>query len=196
MTAAVGATAGGAAPAGATTESGAAANLTAVSGSAPQLRIVDDVPTADAAPTTGAAATVAPATAPTGPPPTIAPIDPTPPTTGSGTTAAPPPAAGPTAGEPVGTSAAGPAGLGSPDGPVDPAVTPGRVHRVAAGEHFWSIAADAVSARLGRTPEDDEVVRYWMALIDANRDRLADPSDPDLIHPGLELVLPEVQPLT
>jgi nucleoid-associated protein YgaU len=34
------------------------------------------------------------------------------------------------------------------------------------------------------------VGRYWRRLIDANRDRLVDPGNPDLLLPGQELVLP------
>ena len=66
------------------------------------------------------------------------------------------------------------------------------------GEHFWRIASDRVAAELGRAPSDREVVGYWLELIEANRDRLVDPDDPDLIHPGLVLVLPDTAatPLT
>ncbi len=67
---------------------------------------------------------------------------------------------------------------------------------VRGGEHFWSIASDRLAEHLGRGPDDREVVRYWLELIDSNRDRLVDPSDPDLIHPGLELVLPDPAGLT
>jgi nucleoid-associated protein YgaU len=34
------------------------------------------------------------------------------------------------------------------------------------------------------------VAPYWRAVIDANRDRLAVPGDPDLILPGQVIVLP------
>ena len=50
------------------------------------------------------------------------------------------------------------------------------------GDSFWSIAADHVG--------DREVVAYWRALIAANRDRLVDPSNPDLLYPNQVLVLP------
>ena len=61
---------------------------------------------------------------------------------------------------------------------------------VAVGDSFWSIADRLVRIRLGRTPADDEVVEPWLALVDANRDRLLDPDDPDLLHPGQVLRLP------
>jgi len=182
LTAAVGAAATtNPAPAGATAESGAAANHTTVSGGAPQLRVVDGAPDVTDPAVDGPSATAAPSTAApsTGPVPAAAAgslpegndvISPAPPAA----PAAPP---------------ASPAAITAPE-------APGRIHRVADGEHFWSIATEQVRARLGRPPGDDEVVRYWMVLIDANRDRLADPADPDLIHPGLELLLPEVRPVT
>jgi hypothetical protein len=209
LTAAVGAAATGSAPpAGATSESGATPNPTTISGGAPQLVLVDVGPDADGAPD----ATDPPATVPAAPPTTAATT--TPPTTAApaaapvpgagvpvsegpvaGATVTPPTAArpgtvptpAPTADDPSG----GPAT--PPTAPVAPVTT---VHRVADGEHFWSIASDQVRTRLGRIPEDGEVVRYWLALIETNRDRLADPADPDLIHPGLELLLPEVRPVT
>lgn len=60
------------------------------------------------------------------------------------------------------------------------------------GESFWSIAADEVGRSLGRAPLDREVAEYWNGLIEANRGRLPDPSDPDLIVPGMRLAVPPV----
>jgi hypothetical protein len=57
-------------------------------------------------------------------------------------------------------------------------------------DSFWSIAEQLVRIQLGRTPADDEVLEPWLALIDANRDRLDDPDNPDLLHPGLVLRIP------
>lgn len=59
-------------------------------------------------------------------------------------------------------------------------------HVVVAGESFWSIAEQVVTERALPVP----VASYWRLLVEANRDRLVDRADPDLIHPGLELVLP------
>ena len=61
---------------------------------------------------------------------------------------------------------------------------------VRAGDHLWGIAASEMSARLGRAATDSEIGSYWRALIGANRDRLADRDNPDLILPGQTLVLP------
>ncbi|HEY5888280.1 MAG TPA: hypothetical protein VIT24_11165 [Acidimicrobiales bacterium] len=79
--------------------------------------------------------------------------------------------------------------------PPTPSVTGPVVERsvtVAVGDSFWSIAEQQVTTQLGRTPTDTEVVEPWLALIDANRDRLVDPTDPDLLHPGQVLRLPNL----
>lgn len=61
---------------------------------------------------------------------------------------------------------------------------------VAPGESFWSIAADVVAGRVGHRPSDEEVARYWVALVRANAGRLPVPGDPDLLFAGDVLVLP------
>ncbi|MET0158327.1 MAG: LysM peptidoglycan-binding domain-containing protein, partial [Acidimicrobiales bacterium] len=73
----------------------------------------------------------------------------------------------------------------------EPAPGAAQMYTVAVGDSFWSIAEDQVTIRLGRTPTDAEVLEPWLALIDANRDRLLDPADPDLLHPGQVLRLPD-----
>ena len=55
---------------------------------------------------------------------------------------------------------------------------------VSADESFWTIAADVLHGELGRAPTDAEIDPYWRRLIEHNRDRLIDPANPDLIHPG------------
>lgn len=69
-----------------------------------------------------------------------------------------------------------------------PPAEPGWV--VAPGDHLWSVAERTLAERLGRAPTHAEVVPYWCTLVDANRSRLADPSNPDLIFPGQTVVLP------
>lgn len=61
---------------------------------------------------------------------------------------------------------------------------------VLAGDHLWAIATRRVQLATGSPPEPADVEPYWLALIEANQDRLADPGDPDLLFPGQELVLP------
>lgn len=52
------------------------------------------------------------------------------------------------------------------------------------GDNFWDLAEGQLAAAWGRAPADGEVVEHWQALVDANRDALVRPGDPDLIHPG------------
>lgn len=63
-------------------------------------------------------------------------------------------------------------------------------HVVTPGDHFWSIAEGVLTATYGSTPDEASVAEYWVVLVDANRSRLIDPNNPDLIFPGQELVLP------
>ncbi|MFP5322935.1 MAG: LysM peptidoglycan-binding domain-containing protein, partial [Acidimicrobiia bacterium] len=58
------------------------------------------------------------------------------------------------------------------------------------GDSFWTIAEETVSDALARPATDDEVDPYWRRLVEANRARLVDPADPDLLHPGQVLELP------
>jgi hypothetical protein len=59
---------------------------------------------------------------------------------------------------------------------------------VVAGDHLWSIAARTV---LDRGGDDGEatIAAYWLRLIDHNRDLVGD--NPDLIHPGQMIRLPD-----
>lgn len=59
---------------------------------------------------------------------------------------------------------------------------------VEAGDHLWAIAAETVADRTGHT-DDESVGAYWQRLIEANRHIVGD--DPDLIHPGQVIELPE-----
>lgn len=59
-------------------------------------------------------------------------------------------------------------------------------HSVRPGEHFWAIAEKVVADRQLDVP----VAAYWRLLIEANRSRLTDPADPNLLLPGQVLVLP------
>ena len=82
--------------------------------------------------------------------------------------------------DPVPTPSPVPAGhveVRIPDAPVT------RTWTVAPGESFWSIAERTVA-------DGADVARYWRTLVDANRERLADPGNPDLLFPGQVLSLP------
>lgn len=119
------------------------------------------------------AAWAVPADATERPPPVLVPVDPTPTAGLDPATATIPPAAVAAEAD-VGDAAA-------------PEQTDRRFHVVRPGEHFWSIARDAVAADLGRAPTEAEVTPRWLAIIEANRSRLADPTNPDLLFPGQEL---------
>ena len=80
-----------------------------------------------------------------------------------------------------------------PDRNVAP-LTRDASHLVEPGEHLWGIARAHLAAASGRPAVDlrpADVAPYWRRLIDANTGRLRS-GDPDLIHPGEELVLPDV----
>jgi nucleoid-associated protein YgaU len=76
---------------------------------------------------------------------------------------------------------------GSPTAPAAAAPT---TWTVARGDHFWHIAEQARGRQLGRAPTEREVDAYWRLLVAANRDRLVDPANPDLLFAGQELTLP------
>jgi nucleoid-associated protein YgaU len=42
----------------------------------------------------------------------------------------------------------------------------------------------------GRPATDAEIDPYWRALVAANRSRLPDPDNPDLVYPGEVLTVP------
>lgn len=130
-----------------------------------------DEPPVAPVPTTAAPATVPPTTAP----PTTAP-----PTTAAPTTA-PPTTAAPTA-----------APAPRPEPTERARAVPGDTVQVVAGEHFWAIA-ERVVRDVDPAASLAAVTAYWASLIDANLDRLPDPSNPDLVFVGQQLVLP---PLT
>jgi hypothetical protein len=62
------------------------------------------------------------------------------------------------------------------------------------GDHLWHIAEATLTESWGRPPTDGEVAPYWTGLVEANRDVLVDPANPDLIHPGQTFRLPAPPP--
>lgn len=94
----------------------------------------------------------------------------------------------------VGTPAAGPDPPATTTGwssAPDPAPPAGEATSwvVEPGDSFWSIAEDVVGGERERA-----VGRYWRTLVEANRSRLVDPANPDLLVPGQELTLPDPEP--
>lgn len=58
------------------------------------------------------------------------------------------------------------------------------------GDNLWEISEEHIETAFGRQATDDEVTPYWLDVIDENRDRLVDPANPSLIHPGQTIHLP------
>lgn len=58
------------------------------------------------------------------------------------------------------------------------------------GDHFWSIAEEALTGAWGRAPTDTEIARYWAELVQTNDGRLLPPEDPSLIYPDQRFLLP------
>jgi hypothetical protein len=65
---------------------------------------------------------------------------------------------------------------------------------IAPGDHLWAVAAETLADHWRRPPTDREIVPYWRTLVEANRDRLVDHDQPDLVLPGQVFVLPPVPP--
>lgn len=54
------------------------------------------------------------------------------------------------------------------------------------GDNLWTIAE-----RTAPSGSDlNDVARHWLGIIDANRDSLPRPDDPDLIYPGMTIIIP------
>lgn len=80
-----------------------------------------------------------------------------------------------------------------PDEPA--AATPPEHHRtVRAGDHFWSVAEEVLAGAWGRSPTDGETAPYWSRLVEANRHRLVDRDNADLLFPGQLLEVPSPPP--
>lgn len=62
------------------------------------------------------------------------------------------------------------------------------------GDHFWGIAEAALAESWGRAPTDAEIDPYWRQLVEANRDGLLPPGDPNLIYPSQQLTVPSPPP--
>jgi nucleoid-associated protein YgaU len=79
--------------------------------------------------------------------------------------------------------------------PPPPPAPPPATWTVRAGDHFWRIAEEVLTAAWHRPPTDEETTPYWSRLVEHNRPALANPNDADLLFPGQQLALlppPEV----
>lgn len=62
------------------------------------------------------------------------------------------------------------------------------------GDHFWHIAEATLTDAWGRAPTDAEVTPFWTDVVEANREALDDPANPDLIFPGQVFRVPVPPP--
>lgn len=58
------------------------------------------------------------------------------------------------------------------------------------GDDLWSISESVLAARLGHPPDERAVASLWLQVIDANRESLADPENPNLIFAGEVVLVP------
>ena len=86
--------------------------------------------------------------------------------------------------EPAGTPSFVPVAF-EEDSPPDGSVV------VKPGDHLWKISQSRLEASLERPAQPGEILPYWLAVIETNRDRLAS-GDPDLIYPGEVITLPSL----
>ena len=85
--------------------------------------------------------------------------------------------------------------LANPTTPIAPAPEAHageREHVVAPGEHLWSLSARRLAESLGREPNDAEIAKYWVRVVERNAagGYLREPTLPDLIFPHQLVVLP------
>ena len=79
--------------------------------------------------------------------------------------------------------------------PPSPPPPPAPVTWVAEpGDSMWSKAESVLADAWRRPPSDREVVGYWQVLVEANRSRLADPRNADLIFAGQSFEVPSPPP--
>jgi nucleoid-associated protein YgaU len=62
------------------------------------------------------------------------------------------------------------------------------------GDHLWAIAEGELHRAWGRPPSDRKIDPYWRTLVEQNRNRLHDPSNPDLLFPGDRITVPSPPP--
>ena len=74
--------------------------------------------------------------------------------------------------------------------PAAPFDSGSRSWTVEPGDSLWLIASSHLTDANGRAMTDAEIEPYWRQLIETNRDRLANPDDPDLIFANQVFELP------
>lgn len=89
----------------------------------------------------------------------------------------------------AGSSSESSGGAASPGATA--AGAPGGTWTTEAGDSLWTIAARALQST-GGPVTDAQIAPYWSLVVQANRERLANPADADLIYPGQVFVLPSL----
>jgi hypothetical protein len=97
---------------------------------------------------------------------------------------------GPTSSVPAGDGAVGRREPAHPSASTTSPTTDAETWVIAPGEHLWHVAEATVGERGGAPPPAAAVLRYHRILVETNRDRLVDPTNPDLVYPGQVFVLP------
>jgi hypothetical protein len=64
---------------------------------------------------------------------------------------------------------------------------------VVPGDNLWSIAESTLAGHFGSEVSIAQITPYWIDLTTANRSRLSDPSNPDLLLVGQTLLVPSVE---
>ncbi len=82
----------------------------------------------------------------------------------------------------------------APAAPATPSERAPARWTVEPGDCFWTIAEQVLEQAWDRAPTDGEIVPYWRALIEANRQTLADKGNADLIFPGQVFDVPAPPP--
>lgn len=62
------------------------------------------------------------------------------------------------------------------------------------GDHFWRVAEEVLTSAWGRRARGPEITTYWRQLVEANRARLVDANNDDLLIPGQVIELPAPPP--
>ncbi|HZN14507.1 MAG TPA: hypothetical protein VFB78_09595 [Acidimicrobiales bacterium] len=58
------------------------------------------------------------------------------------------------------------------------------------GDHFWRMAAAVLAEAWGRQPTASEITPYWRDVVEANRSRLHDPANANLVYPAQLMLVP------
>ncbi|MBO0692980.1 MAG: hypothetical protein J2P58_08790, partial [Acidimicrobiaceae bacterium] len=101
-----------------------------------------------------------------------------------------PPAPPPLAASPPAPSPPAPLQRDASPAGVAPTTTTSGTWVVRPGDHLWSISEQTLAAAWGAPPALEQLGPYWWRVVTANRARLPDPDNIDLLFPGDVVTLP------